>query len=55
MEKTLKKDQMSRCKDKTVYAKKGERVRVVNTNHGKVAIVSNSRGERFPVLKDELE
>jgi hypothetical protein len=51
----LKKDIISSGKDKAMYGKKGEEVKVVNNYHGEVAIVMNSKGDKFPVRKENLE
>ena len=51
----LKQDEISSGKDKTLYGKKGEEVKIINNYHTQVAIVMNNRGEKFPVRKENLE
>ncbi len=47
-------DKVSFGKDKTVYAKKSETVTIISIS-SPVAIVENSRGERFPCQINELK
>lgn len=48
-----KKDIVSTTKEKTVYAKKGDPLRIIHESFD-VLIVENSKGERFSVKKEDL-
>ena len=54
MKATLRTDEVSLGKDKKVYGKKGDDVTIVN-QRGHVVIAMDNRGNKFPVLKENLE
>ncbi|MCW3111102.1 MAG: hypothetical protein JWQ09_5608 [Segetibacter sp.] len=47
-------DITSTGKGKVIYAKKGETLTIVNTEHGDVLIVKAKKGEPFPAHKSKL-
>ena len=51
--KTLINDAVSFVIKKKVYAKKGERVKVISIS-GAAAVVENQKGDRFPVSTSNL-